>query len=433
VTRTPTAAPRAWSQTRLGLGQLARVGGTTVRTLVHIASPLAVRVGTVARPILGTVTTTGWLIAAVAVAAAAVGLLLGWAELLFLAITLAAAVLIAAGFAIGRSTYAVTIELNPRRVVAGDRALGRMVVANSGRRSLLPTRMELPVGAGVAEFTIPRLSPAEETEELFAVPTSKRALILAGPAVSVRGDQLGLVRRTQSWTDQIELFVHPKTARLRARAHGLVRDLEGQSTTVITNSDLAFHALRPYEPGDDMRHVHWRTSARTGQIMVRQYQETRRSQLLLLQSAESAHYASEDEFELAVSMMASVACQVITEDSAINVAWDRGPLRSRTPMALLDDSCRIERVRGVHPSLREFARRSGARLAVPSLVMIVVGSLADAGELRSISTLFGNDTEVIALRADVGAEARLSKVGAVTVATVTVLRELAPLLERAAQ
>jgi Protein of unknown function DUF58 len=415
----------------MGLGQIARAleaaGAWVARLSMSVTAPIARR----ARPVLGSVTGTGLLVAASAAVSAIVGIAFGWVEFVFVAITLAAAFVIAAGFAIGRSTYAVSIELNPRRVVAGDRALGRMVVTNSGRRGLLPTRMELPVGEGVADFAIPRLNPGEETEELFAVPTSRRALILAGPAVSVRGDQLGLIRRAMAWTGQIELFVHPQTARLRAHAQGLVRDLEGRATNVITNSDLAFHALRPYEPGDDMRNVHWRTSARTGQIMVRQYQETRRSQLLLLQSAEADQYASDDEFELGVSVMASVACQVIVEDSAVDIAWDGGTLRGRSPMGLLDDSCRMHMVKRVHPSLREFVRRSGARRAVPSLVMIVVGSRVDPGELRSISTLYGNDTEVIALRADVEGEARLSKVGAVTIISVTALGELAPLLDRA--
>ena len=158
---------------------------------------------------------------------------------------------------------------------------------------------------------------------------------------------------------------------------------------------------------------------------------TQLNQLLLLQSTEASQYASDDEFELGVSLMASIACQVIVEDSAVDIAWDGGVLRSRSPMGLLDDSCRIHTVRGVYPSLREFVRRSGARLAVPSLVMIVVGSRVDAGQLRSISTLYGSDTEVIALRADLDGEARLSRIGAVTVISVTALRELAPLLDRA--
>jgi uncharacterized protein (DUF58 family) len=247
----------------------------------------------------------------------------------------------------------------------------------------------------------------------------------------VRGDQLGIIRRVVRWTDQIELFVHPKTTRLVATARGLVRDLEGQTTKVITNSDLAFHALRTYEPGDDIRNVHWRTSARTGQLMVRQYQETRRSQLLLLHSAESTHYASDDEFELGVSVMASIGCQVIREETEINVAWEKAVLRNRTVTALLDDSCRIEPVASTYSTLREFARVSGARLPAPSVVILVVGSLADAREIRSVSTLYGSDTEMIAVQVALGSESRLSKVGRVMIATVGKLTDLPALLDRA--
>jgi uncharacterized protein (DUF58 family) len=283
----------------------------------------------------------------------------------------------------------------------------------------------------MAEFVVPRLAPGEENEELFAVPTQRRALILAGPAQSVRGDQLGLIRRVMRWTEQIELFVHPETTRLIATARGLVRDLEGQTTKVITNSDLAFHALRTYEPGDDIRNVHWRTSARTGQLMVRQYQETRRSQLLLLQSAESAHYASDDEFELGVSVMASIGCQVIREESELNVVWEKAVLRDRTVTALLDDSCRIEPVAGVYPNLREFARIKGAKLASPSVVILVVGSLAEAHDVRAVSTLYGPDTEMVAVQVKVGADSRLSKVGKVVIATVGRLADLPAILDRA--
>ncbi|RDV46719.1 DUF58 domain-containing protein [Leifsonia sp. ku-ls] len=382
-------------------------------------------------PILRVVSGLGWIVLGSAAVSVVLAVWLGWAEFAFIAATLAAAMAIAAVFVLGRSTYRVDIELNPRRVVAGDRALGRLTVANSGSRPVLPTRMELPVGDGQADFTLPRLAPGAETEELFAVPTERRALILAGPAISVRGDQLGLLRRTHRWTDQIELFVHPRTVRLAATARGLVRDLEGQTTKVITDSDLAFHALRTYEPGDDIRNVHWRTSARTGQLMVRQYQETRRSQLLLAFDAERAHFASDDEFELGVSVLASVGCQVIREETEIRALWQGGPMRVATPTALLDDSCRIQPVEGTHPSLREFLRQATLRLPAPSLAVTVVGSRVEAAELRGAAALWGSDTETIVVRVDEAAEPRLTRLGRSMLITVSALPELPALLKRA--
>jgi len=426
-----TAQTPSTSQTRIALGQVRAIVARGASAAAHTIGPAWRAVARTVGPVLAVVSPLGWIVLGGAAVSFVLTLALGWAEFLFLGATLVAAFLIALAYVFGRSTYAVSIELNPRRVVAGDRALGRMEVVNTGTRAVLPTRMELPVGTGLAEFMVPRLAAGGETEELFAVPTARRALILAGPALSVRGDQLGLLRRTTEWTGQVELFVHPKTTRLVATARGLVRDLEGQTTKVITDSDLAFHALRTYEPGDDIRNVHWRTSARTGQLMVRQYQETRRSQMLLVFDAEASHFASDEEFELGVSVMASVGCQVIREETEIDAIWQRQAIRTVTPTALLDDSCRIQQVDGMHRSLRDFVRQSTLRLASPSLVVFVVGSELPAAELRAASTLYGTDTEVVAVRVDVSGEPRLSRLGGMMMATVSDLSELPALLKRA--
>src|SRR5690606_25353628 len=157
------------------------------------------------------------------------------------------------------------------------------------------------VGRGRAEFGIPLLRPGESHEELFSVPTTRRAVIPAGPARSIRGDELGILRRTVRWTGVIDLFVHPRTVRLESSAAGLLRDLEGVTTAKITDHALAFHALRPYEPGDDLRHVHWKTTARTGTLMVRQFEETRRSQITVVHTLDRSRYRNEDEFELSIS------------------------------------------------------------------------------------------------------------------------------------
>jgi hypothetical protein len=425
-----TADERTHSQASFALRELLRAlrGGLLGlwRALLRtIDKPLAV-----AARAARTVTPLGWIVVCAAVVSFLLAFVLGWAEFAFIGFALAGGMLVACAYLFGRATYKVAIELNPRRVTAGDRAMGRMEVVNTGQRPVLPTRMELPVGEGLAEFVVPRLAPNADDESLFAIPTERRALIVAGPAISVRGDQLGLLRRTTRWTDQVELFVHPKLTRIAATARGLVKDLEGQTTKAITDSDLAFHALRSYEPGDDIRNVHWRSSARTGQLMVRQYQETRRSQLLLLMSADRRFYASDDEFELAVSALASIAVEVIAEESELDVVWENARLRERTPMTLLDDTCRIQQVDSRYETLREFARTVGARLAEPSLVIAVVGSNVTHRELHGLSTLYPSDTPVIFVRA--AAEgAGLRKVGDAFVATITKLPELAGLLQRA--
>lgn len=396
--------------------------------LVHLGRPVVRGVVRALRPVLSPITGSGWVVLGVAVVAIALSVVFGWQEFSYLGAVLLAALVVSIMFLFGRASYGVLIELNPHRVVVGDRAMGRMLVTNVGSRGLVPTRMELPVGQGLAEFQLPAMKPKAEHEELFAVPTHRRAVIIAGPAESVRGDQLGLLRRSIRWTDPVDLFVHPLTVRLAPSAAGLVKDLEGQVSKKITSSDIAFHALRPYVPGDDRRYVHWRTSARVGQLMVRQFQETRRSQLTMIHSTMSALYASDDEFELAMSVTASIAAQVIRDGTQMNVVSESGVWKSHSVTALLDSSCRIEPVGRVFDNVRAFARELTKRLPSPSVVMIIGGSLTTTVEFRSIETLFGKDTSIVAFRVELGAHPKIASVAGLTMITVGELSDLSALV-----
>ncbi|MEI5583128.1 MULTISPECIES: DUF58 domain-containing protein [unclassified Agromyces] len=439
---------RVPSQARLALRSVRRSAAASVARAAARLRHAAARVAAFAAPVTDVVSPVGRLVIVVAATSFAIAWGLGWIELAFVGATLLAALLIAIPFVFGRVRYRVGIELQPRRVVAGERALGRLVVENVGDAPSVPSQLELPVGAGLAEFVVPAIAPGDEHEELFAVPTQRRAVIVAGPAASVRGDQLGLLRREVRWTDPVELFVHPVTARLAPSAAGLVRDLEGEVTRTITNNDISFHALRAYEPGDALRNVHWRTSARTGQLMVRQYEETRRSQLLLVQATRADHYASEEEFELAVSVLASLGVQVIRDATRFALATDGRTLNTATPIALLDDTSRIEpagaaadpagsRSRDLGgataapaASVRDLVREAARRVPVPSVVIVVGGSHAPLAEFRAVETVFASDTQVIAFRAELGATSRITRVGESTVVTVGALDELSRLVRR---
>lgn len=437
----PETAAGAPSQARIALRSARRAAAASVASNAARLRRAGARAAASAEPVTGVISATGWLMLAASAVAFAVAWAFGWIELAFVGATLLAALLVAIPFVFGRMRYEVTIELQPRRVVAGERALGRLVVRNRAEAASVPSQLELPVGAGLAEFVIPAIPAGGEHEELFAVPTQRRAVIVAGPAASVRGDQLGLLRREVRWTDPVELFVHPVTARLKPSAAGLVRDLEGEVTKTITNNDISFHALRAYEPGDALRNVHWRTSARTGQLMVRQYEETRRSQLLLVQATRADHYASEAEFELAVSVLASLGVQVIRDATRLAVATDALTLTTATPTALLDDTSRIEPIgdlaagnasTGGAPaaSVRDLVRDAARRIPPPSVVIVVAGSRTPVAEYRAVEPVFGSDTQVIAFRAETGAASRIARVGESTVVTVGALDELSRLVRR---
>ncbi|GGI47344.1 hypothetical protein BCL57_002042 [Agromyces flavus] len=429
-TDTPATPATPPSQARIALRSVRRSIAASARTGLASARRAGDRVAAFAEPVTGVVSPVGWLVLVAAVVALGLAWALGWIELAFVGATLLAALLLAVPFVFGRMRYRVEIELQPRRVVAGERALGRLVVHNVADATSVPSQLELPVGRGLAEFVIPSIPAGGQHEELFAVPTQRRAVITAGPAASVRGDQLGLLRREVRWTEPVELFVHPVTARLKPSAAGLVRDLEGEITKTITDNDISFHALRAYEPGDALRNVHWRTSARTGQLMVRQYEETRRSQLLLVQATNRAHYASDEEFELAVSVLASLGVQVIRDATRLATATDRLRLNTATPTALLDDTSRIAPVESGALPVRDVVREAAKRVPTPSVVIVVGGSIAPLAEFRAVETVFGSDTQILVFRAELGAASRITRVGESTVVTVGTLDELSRLVRR---
>jgi uncharacterized protein (DUF58 family) len=401
------------------------------RRVVAVAGPIVGLLARVLGPRLSIVSAAGWIGLALGAVAIVAGYILGWAELTYIGFAIAAALLACTAFLVGRSTYSVDVELTPSRVVVGQRALGRLLVRNDGPRRVLPSRMELPVGDGLAEFALPSLAAGAEHDELFAVPTHRRAVIVAGPALSVRGDPLGVLRRTISWTDPIELFVHPQTVALAPSAAGLVRDLEGQVTKKITDTDLSFHALRPYQPGDDARYVHWRSSARTGTLMIRQFEETRRSQLTIVHTEDTRYYADEEEFELAVSVMASIATQVIRDGTQISVVSESRTLRTHTPIALLDDSSRLGLLAGRAKTAREFARHATLRLPPPSVVLVMAGSGMTTADHRAVQLLFPTDATIIGFRIERDAPAGLGTVAGMQLATIGKLADLPKVMRRA--
>ncbi|MFF2369636.1 DUF58 domain-containing protein [Agromyces sp. NPDC058110] len=427
---TEPRAPRPPSQARYAARAVGRSLAASARSASKLAADAARRAADWAEPVTGVISVTGWLVLLASFVSFAAAWALGWIELAFLGATLLAAVLVSVPYTLGRMRYRVDVDLQPTRVVAGERAFGRLAVTNIGAKPSVPSRVELPVGAGLAEFVVPGLQPEAEHEELFAVPTNRRAVIVAGPAVSVRGDQLGILRRIVRWSEPVELFVHPVTARLKPSAAGLVRDLEGEVTKTITDNDISFHALRAYQPGDALRNVHWRTSARTGQLMVRQYEETRRSQLALMQCTERAHYASDDEFELGVSVLGSLGVQVIRDATRVDVLTEELTLRTATPTALLDDTSRIAAASGAFDSVRTFVRERTKRLSAPSVAIIVAGSAVPLAEFRAAETVFGPDTQTIGFRVELGAVSRIAKVAGTTVVTVGSLEDLARLVGR---
>ncbi|WP_445154904.1 DUF58 domain-containing protein [Arthrobacter sp. Hor0625] len=382
-------------------------------------------------PVLSVVSVLGWAVLAGAVLLWTLGQAYGWQEAKAAAIAAFVLLLLAVGFILGRSSYGVLLDLARTRVAVGDSAVGSITVTNTSARPLLPAALELPVGAATAVFHLPRMKPGQAHEDLFTIPTARRAVIVVGPVRSVRADPLHLLRRQVLWTEPEDLYVHPKTVALGGSAAGFIRDLEGMPTTELSSADVSFHALRDYVPGDDRRHIHWKTTARTNKLMVRQFEETRRAHLAVALSTNTDEYASEEEFELAVSAAGSIGLQAIREQRDLDVLTQQGPLRCETGRNLLDSLTRIVGAPARKDAV-DLARSLADTVPNASVVFLVVGSNVTPSQLRSAAASVPPGVRSLAVRVHAGAAPARANIADLTVLTLGDLSELAIVLRKAA-
>lgn len=389
-----------------------------------------------ARALGAVITPLGWSVLAVTAFALGAGYVLGWTEAVVAGWAAAALLLIASLYLAGRSAYDVGLALPTNRVVVGDRAPGEVVVRNPTRRRLPGVRVEVPVGAGLAEFAAPALSTGEEHSDVFVVPTSRRGIVPIGPVRTVRADPVGLLRREMVWADSLDLFVHPRIIAIPSMSTGFVRDLEGAPTRDLTASDVAFHALREYMPGDERRNIHWKSTAKTGSYMVRQFEETRRSHLLVALSLAQADYAGDAEFELAVSATGSLGVRAMldsrtvsvvasaqTPDFAKRVVFSARRLSTVGRGRLLDDLAGVETADAAL-RLPELAQVASEDAAGTSIVFLVCGSTVSATQLRAAATHFPLGVDVVAIVCDAGAVPSLRRVADLSVLTIGYLEDL---------
>ena len=391
---------------------------------------LAEYAGTALRGVLSVVRPAAWVLIPLAIVLWVSGQLLGWWELTVAAVVVTSVLALCLLFLIGRTAYDITLDLNRTRVVVGERAVGALTLANTGGRAILPSRVLLPVGSGRGVFDIHRLAPGDAAEELFAIPTSRRAVVKVGPVSVVRGDPLGLFERVHRRDEPVDLFVHPRTVNFDGQSLGFLRDLEGLPATDLSRDDVSFHALREYQPGDDLRHVHWRSTARTGDIMVRQYEETRRSHFVIGLTTNPADYRDDEEFELAISAAGSLGLRALRDSQRVEVRVQQRLLPSATGKQFLDSLSALVHAGPRAGRMVDLAGVVAATLPAASVVVLVCGSRVDANDLRAACSRLPFGARVLAVVAESGATPSLRRIGDANVVTVGALDQLAGALRK---
>lgn len=447
-----TARTEAWGETSLGLTNArTRLVGTregpladAIVTVVRLAQGgVSVLRRGVAR-MRSVVTPLGWSIVALVAVALSAGYAWGWGELVAIGYAGLVLVVVALIYLVGRNAITISLELGHSRVVVGEAATGLVSIANPGRRRVFGVKAEVPVGPGLAELALPGFAAGAAFTHDFSIPTTRRGMLAVGPVRTVRADPIGLVRREVNWTGVHELFVHPRTIAIPSTSTGLIRDLEGNATRDLTSSDVSFHALREYARGDERRNIHWKSTAKTGTYMVRQFEETRRSHLAIALSLSASDYASAEEFELAVSVAGSLGVRAIrdvrnvavvvsgsTPEFAKRKVFSVRTLSTLSPVRLLDGLAVVETAESAL-GIGDVSRVAAEQIGGISVAFLICGSVPTPAELRAASTRFAAGVEVIAVVCDPDTIPGLRRVPGLSVLTIGYLEDLQKSLAKAA-
>ncbi len=378
------------------------------------------------------VTALGWAMALAALVCALAFVPTGWRELLAGVLLGVGMLLLGLLMSLGNLSCSAETSLDQGHLEVGGQAELVLVLTNPGNRSTRRGRIGLTLGQAAVMAPLPALAPGQNHQIRLKLEARSRGVIDLGPVTMEAGDPLGLIRRRRILAGARKLYIHPRTVALPPLEAGLERDLEGDPGPGIVDDDLEFHALRPYAPGDDMKRVHWLSTARAGTLMVRQYEPTLRTRTELILDGQAASYRNADEFELAVEIYASLGCRCLLDGRRLQA---RAPepddsdahgttLPTEDPRSFLD-ACSA-----IHPRQDgyDLLDRIDASKQI-SLTILVTGSLGD----HQSSTLMGESAQsaspVMLLAADLDAHPSLQTQPGLVNAVLGSIRDLPILLE----
>ena len=239
-------------------------------------------------------------------AALALGLTLDWLSFDVIGLGLLAAVLLGLLVVARPSRLVIDRDIAPSRIPKGSPAVAFLVCANRGRRTTPATVAIQPFGSMRVRTLLPRLRAGERGTRAYRLPTTRRGIFDVPPIEVTRRDAFQFFRLSHRFGDVQRIWVYPRILPLRSLPTGSkTPHLEGPSSETSPQGSITFHRLREYVPGDDLRLVHWRSSARLGTLLVKHNVDTSQPFTVVVFDQRPGLY-TEESFEHAVDVTASV-------------------------------------------------------------------------------------------------------------------------------
>jgi uncharacterized protein (DUF58 family) len=239
------------------------------------------------------------------IAALVLGLTLDWLSFDLIGLGLLAVLVLGFATVVRPSRLVIDREIQPPRVPKGSPAIAFLTFANRGRRTVPVAVATQPFGNLRVRTVIPKLRGGERGTRAYRLPTTHRGIFDVAPVEVTRRDSFELFRRSRKHARVERIWVYPRVLPFRTLPTGETRHLEGPSSDTSPQGSITFHRLREYVAGDDLRLVHWRSSARAGKLLVKHNVDTSQPSTVVIFDQRPSLY-TEDSFEAAIDVAASV-------------------------------------------------------------------------------------------------------------------------------
>ena len=269
--------------------------------------------------------------------------LLGSPGLEVVAIGIAVLPLLAA-WATKRSARKILIRrrLSDVRVVPGTRVQVTLELENASPIPtsflLLEDRLPTPLGRA-ARLVMGGIDPSTRERATYTLIPQARGRYTIGPLVVDVSDPFALTRLRLEFDEREELLVTPEIEDLGAAPDPSSGPTFGASRArQLFRTGEEYYTMRQYQEGDDLRRIHWPSVARTGELMIRQDESTRRSTAVLFVDTRDTAVGQTHTpcFEKVISGAASLGILLMRYGFSVKLATTQMPPQRVAQESLLD-------------------------------------------------------------------------------------------------
>lgn len=289
------------------------------------------------------------------------------------------------------------------RAFTEDRVPVRLTIENNGWVPLLWVEIDetLPLGLRAAAFErqVIALAPHGRWEMTYILNCYRRGRYTIGPTTLRTSDPLGIARQELRWREPHDLIVYPRVVpleRLGLPTRSPLATLPASTPLFEDSSRIV--SVRAYQRGDSLRRVHWPATARTGQLVVKQFQQAIARETAICLDLHEDGYATRfryDAIELAIVVAASLANHaIVRESSPVGLVTQRAapairqgataiaesrptalpPRKERAQLiGLLELLADVEMLTDPEPPFTDLLRRERLGLAWGGTVVVITG------------------------------------------------------------